>query len=43
MNSNGYGEALKNHPVDIGGSVWIFQEDNAPVDRSNVNIAWLKP
>ena len=36
----------KNHLVDIdnsiGGSGWIFQEDNAPVHRSKVNITWLK-
>ena len=38
MNSNGYREVLKNHLVDIGGSVWIFQEDNAPVHRSKVNV-----
>ena len=42
MNSNGYGEVLKNHLVDIGGSDWIFQEDNAPVHRSSVNFIWFK-
>ena len=42
MNSNGYREVLKNHPVDIGNSIggsdWIFQQDNAPVHWSKVNI-----
>ena len=46
MNSNGYGEMLKNYLVDIDnsidGSVWIFQEDNVRVHRSNVNIIWFK-
>ena len=39
MNSNGYREVLKNHPVGISGSDWIFQEDNA---RSKVSINWSK-
>ena len=38
MSSNGYGEVLENHLVDIGGSDWIIQEDNALVRRSTVNI-----
>ena len=42
MSSNGYREVLKNHLVDIGNSIggsdWIFQQDNAPVHRSKVNI-----
>ena len=42
MNSNRYGEVLKNHLVDIDGSDWIFQEDNAAVHRSKVNITWFK-
>ncbi|CAF3449427.1 unnamed protein product [Rotaria sp. Silwood2] len=46
MNSNGYREVLKNHLVDIGntigGSNWIFQQDNAPVHRAKVNLAWFK-
>ena len=41
MNSNGYREVLKNHLV-FGGSDWIFQQDNAPVHRSKVNITWFK-
>ena len=42
MNSNGYREVLKNHLVDIGGSEWIFQQANAPVHWSKVNITWFK-
>ena len=42
MKSNRYGEVLKNHLVDIDESDWIFQEDNAPVHRSKVNITWFK-
>ena len=46
MNSNGYREVLKHHLVDIGSSIggsdWIFQQDNAPVHRSKVNITWFK-
>ena len=46
MNSNGYREVLENHLVDIGnsigGSSWNFQEDNAPVHQSKVNIIWFK-
>ena len=42
MNSNGYRAVLKNHPVDIGGSDWILQQDNVPVHRSKVNITWFK-
>ncbi len=46
MNSNGYREVLKNHLVDIGNSIggsdWIFQQDNAPVHRAKVNISWFK-
>lgn len=46
MNSNGYREVLKNHLIDIGNTIgganWVFQQDNAPVHRSKVNIAWFK-
>ena len=42
MTSNGYGEVLKNHLVDISGSYWIFQEDNTPVHRSKVKVTWFK-
>ncbi|CAF1618868.1 unnamed protein product [Rotaria magnacalcarata] len=46
MNSNGYREVLKNHLVDsgnaLGGFDWIFQQDNAPVHRVKVNLAWFK-
>jgi transposase len=46
MNSYGYREVLKNHLIDIGdkmgGTSWIFQQDNAPVHRSKVNVAWFK-
>ena len=35
MNSNGYREVLKYHLVNIGNSIggsdWIFRQDNAPV------------
>ena len=31
MNSNRYGEVLKNHLVDTDRSDWIFQEDNVSV------------
>ena len=42
MNSNKYGEVLKNHLVDIGGSDWTFQEGNAAVHRTKVNITGFK-
>ena len=42
INSNRYREMLKNHLVDIGGSDGIFQEDNAPVHRSKINITLFK-
>ena len=46
MNSSGYREVLKNHLVDIGSSIggsnWIFQQNNASVHRSKVNITWSK-
>jgi transposase len=46
MNSNGYQKVLKHHLIDIGenigGSDWVFQQDNAPVHRSKVNISWFK-
>ena len=46
MNSNGYREMLKKHLLNIanslGGSEWIFQQDNAPVHRAKVNLAWFK-
>ncbi|CAF5174068.1 unnamed protein product, partial [Rotaria magnacalcarata] len=46
MNSNGYREVLKIHLVDIGnaigGSDWIFQQDNALVHQAKVNLAWFK-
>ncbi|CAF1597843.1 unnamed protein product [Rotaria magnacalcarata] len=46
MNSNGYREVLKIPLVDIdnaiGGSDWIFQQDNALVHRAKVNLAWFK-
>ena len=46
MNSNRYREVLKNHLVDIGNSIggsdWIFQQDNAPFYRSKVNSIWSK-
>ncbi|CAF1456458.1 unnamed protein product [Adineta ricciae] len=42
VNSNGYRETLKNHPVNIGastgGSYWIFQQDNGSVHRAAVNV-----
>ena len=42
MNSKGYREVLKNYLVDVGGSDWMFQGNNAPVNRSKVNIIWVK-
>ncbi|CAF2066970.1 unnamed protein product [Rotaria magnacalcarata] len=46
MNSQGYREVLKRHLIDIGscigGSDWIFQQDNAPIHRSKVNLTWFK-
>ena len=38
INSNGYGEVLKNHLIDISESDQTFQEDNTAVYRFNVNI-----
>ncbi|CAF4902349.1 unnamed protein product [Rotaria magnacalcarata] len=26
----------------MGGSNWIFQQDNAPIHRAKVNITWFK-
>lgn len=47
MNSNGYGEVLKKHLLNIadslGGSDWVFQQDNAVVHKVKVNLAWFKP
>ncbi|CAM4841506.1 unnamed protein product [Rotaria magnacalcarata] len=46
MNAKGYQEVLKKHLIDIGscmgGSDWIFQQDNAPIHRAKVNLAWFK-
>ncbi|CAF5017842.1 unnamed protein product, partial [Rotaria socialis] len=46
MNAKGYREVLKKHLIDIGssmgGSDWIFQQDNAPIHRAKVNLAWFK-
>ncbi|CAF2229310.1 unnamed protein product [Rotaria magnacalcarata] len=46
MNSNGYREVLKKHFLNIadsfGGFKWISQQDNAPVHRAKVNVAWFK-
>ncbi|CAF1011341.1 unnamed protein product, partial [Rotaria magnacalcarata] len=46
MNAKGYREVLKKHLIDIGscmgGSDWIFQQDNAPINRAKVNLAWFK-
>ena len=42
MNLNRYEYVLKNHPVDIVGSDWIFQEDNVPVHWSEVNRTFQK-
>ena len=37
---------LQNHLVNISNSIggldWIFQQDNAPVHWSKVNITWFK-
>jgi hypothetical protein len=45
LNAKGYCEILKNHLVDIGhsigGSDWLFQQDNAPVHRAKANKAWF--
>ena len=42
MNSNRYREVLKDHLVDIGNSIggsnWVFQQDNAPVHRAMINF-----
>ena len=46
MNSKGYREVLQKHLIDIGscmgGSDWIFQQDNAPIHRAKVNLTWFK-
>ncbi|CAF3429790.1 unnamed protein product, partial [Rotaria socialis] len=46
MNAKGYREVLKKHLIDIDscmdGSDWIFQQDNAPIHRAKVNLAWFK-
>ncbi|CAF4566221.1 unnamed protein product, partial [Rotaria socialis] len=46
MNEKGYREVLKKHLIDIDscmdGSDWIFQQDNAPIHRAKVNLAWFK-
>ncbi|CAF4832905.1 unnamed protein product [Rotaria socialis] len=46
MNAKGYREVLKKHLIDIGscmgGSDWIFQQDNAPIHRAKVNLTWFK-
>ncbi|CAF3455492.1 unnamed protein product [Rotaria socialis] len=46
MNAKGYREVLKKHLIDIGscmgGSDWISQQDNAPIHRAKVNLAWFK-
>ena len=46
MNAMEYREVLKHHLVDIGenigGSDWIFQQDNAPIHRAKVNVTWFK-
>ncbi|CAF1494925.1 unnamed protein product [Adineta ricciae] len=28
--------------ASIGGSDWIFQQDNAPLHRAKVNVTWFK-
>ena len=39
-------KSVENHLVNIGksigGSDWIFQQDNARIHRSKVNITWSK-
>ena len=46
MNAMGYREVLRHHLVDIGdsigGSDWIFQQDNAPIHRATVNATRFK-
>lgn len=41
-----YQETLKNHLLnngaEIGGENWIYQQDNAPIHKAKVTIAWLK-
>ncbi|CAF1535359.1 unnamed protein product [Adineta steineri] len=43
--SFGWG-GVEKHLIDIGscmgGSDWIFQQDNAPIHRAKVNLAWFK-
>jgi transposase len=45
LNAKRYREILKNHLVDIGhligGSDWLFQQDNAPVHRAKANKPWF--
>ena len=46
MNAEGYRQVLKEHLVkigsSIGGSNWLFQQDNAPIHRAKANKLWLK-
>lgn len=46
MDSREYQDVLKNNLLrkgsKLGGQGWIFQQDNAPIHRSNSTTAWLQ-
>ena len=46
MNAAKYRKVLQEHLVHIGqkigGPLWVFQQDNAPIHRANVNHTWFQ-